>query len=436
MSKSVQGLEFFKPAVAAFRNETGVNAVPDWLLEMRDRGSMRLEQEGLPTRQLEAWKYTNLTLLLEGTWEAAESLSDSELPDRRLFASFVGDKSGEIVLLNGRLIKPWSTPSIERVKVLTANEIEMRPAFNLREPIQESVNASFLRDVIVIDIEPGTVLKKPLVISTFSLGTHNLTKWSVAAPRLVINVGVGCEVAVVEMSGGEGRTINASVTSINIAKGSRLTHARVNANQDSGIQMGSTQICVARDAYCETFQFTLGGRLSREDLNIYLNESGAEAVLDGLYLVDGKRHVDHATVVEHAAPHTSSSQLYKGVLNDEARAVFSGKVRIHRDAQKSTAAQLNNNLILSKRAEIDTKPELEIDADDVKASHGATIGQIDPDHIFYLRARAISEIDAIKMLSKGFAQDVAFRISNDGVRAFAEQAVEAALAKTEKAHVH
>ncbi len=436
MSQSVEGLEIFKPAVVAFRNEPGVNAVPDWLLAMRDRGSARLEKDGLPTRQLEAWKYTNLAPLLEGTWEAAESLTDDTLPDRRLFSTFDGDKSGDIVLLNGRFIRTWSTASIDRIKIRTSNEVEMMPAADPRELIQESVNASFMRDMIVIDIEPGTILKKPLVISTFSLGTHSLTKWSVSAPRVVINVGAGCEVAIIEMTGGEGRTINASVTSLRIAKGSRVTHARVNSNQDSGIQLGSTQVSIARDAFCETFQFTLSGRLSREDLNIYLNETGAEAVLDGLYLVDGKRHVDHSTVVEHLAPHTSSSQLYKGVLNDESRAVFNGKVRIHRDAQKSNASQLNNNLILSKRAEIDTKPELEIDADDVKASHGATIGQIDPDHVFYLRARAISEVDAIKILSKGFAQDVAFRISNDGVREFAQKSVEAALSKTEKAHVH
>jgi Fe-S cluster assembly protein SufD len=169
---------------------------------------------------------------------------------------------------------------------------------------------------------------------------------------------------------------------------------------------------------------------SREDLDILLTEPGAEALLDGLYLADGKRHVDHSTNVEHIAPHTTSSQLYKGILNDESRAVFNGRVHIHRDAQKSMAAQLNNNLILSKRAEIDTKPELAIDADDVKASHGATIGQIDPEHVFYLLARAILEDDAIKMLAKGFAQDVAFRIQNDVIRPVIEKVVEKRLEKT------
>ena len=203
---------------------------------------------------------------------------------------------------------------------------------------------------------------------------------------------------------------------MNIAKGSRVSHARFNLTQASGVQLGYTQIAQARDSFCETYQFSLSGRISREDLEIRLNESGAEVVLDGLYMTDGVRHVDHSTSVEHAAPHTTSSQLYKGILNDESRAVFNGRVRIHRDAQQVNASQLNNNLLLNKRAEVDTKPELEIDADDVKASHGATIGQIDPEHVFYLRARAIPEKEALQMIANGFAQDVAFRIRNTEIR--------------------
>ena len=445
---SLSGIENLKPAYAALLNEPSSRAVPDWLIDIRRSGEARMLSDGLPTRSLEAWKYTNLAPLLEGEWVVAEAFVDDELPARDLFPVYDGDKSAEIALLNGRLVLPWSSKDFGPITVRTSNEVEALPALATfepkssgalgarRSPIQGSLNASLLRDVIVIDIKPGTILKKPFVISTFSFGTESLTKWSAAAPRLVINVGAGCEFAIVEMSGGEGRTINVPMTSINVAKGSRVSHARLNTNQDAGVQLGYTQISIGRDAFCETFQFTLGGRLSREDLDVHLTESGAEVSLDGLYLADRKRHVDHSTNVEHIAPHTTSSQLYKGILNDESRAVFNGRVHIHRDAQKSMAAQLNNNLILSKRAEIDTKPELEIDADDVKASHGATIGQIDPEHVFYLRARAIPEADAIKMLAKGFAQDVAFRIQNEAIRSATEKLVAKFLAKSEAGHGH
>lgn len=383
------------------------------------------------TRGTEAWKYTNLAPLTEGSWEAAEAFGPDELPARSVFPSYDGEKSGEIVLLNGRLVSEWSTLQIPGLKVRLSNEAHALDVSNGALPTQAALNGALIGDVLLIEFAAGTSLKKPLVISNFSFGTESLSKWSVAAPRVAVTVGAGCDVALVEMSGGEGRTIGLPVTSISVAKGARLSHARFNLSQEAGAQLGYTQISLGRDAFTETFQFTLSGRLNRENLLVRLTEPGAEAMLDALYLADGKRHVDHATAVEHLAPQTTSSQLYKGVLNDEARAVFNGRVHIHQIAQQSNAAQLNNNLILSKRAEIDTKPELEIDADDVKASHGATIGQLDPEHIFYLRARAITESDAIKILSKGFAQDVAFRIKNEFIRVAAESIVARVLAKTE-----
>jgi Fe-S cluster assembly protein SufD len=441
------GVEQMKPA---FEGLATARAVPDWLLELRSAGEVAVTRDGLPTRALESWKYTNLSPLIEGKWEIAEEFAFDDLPGRELFPSWAGASSGEVAVVNGVFVNEW-TRVPAGVRVTTANQLESSPvrtagasALSSTGPIspvwnastgspekqiaQLSLNAAFMRDVIVIEIEPGTILKEPLVISNFSFGTESLTKWSVSAPRIVINVPQGCDIAVVEMSGGQGRTISIPVTHLNVAKGSRVSHARMNMTQASGVQLGYTQVSQARDSFVETYQFSLGGRISREDLEIRLNESGAEAVLDGLYLVDGRRHVDHSTNVEHAAPHTTSSQLYKGILNDESRAVFSGRVRIHRDAQQVSAAQLNNNLLLSKRAEVDTKPELEIDADDVKASHGATIGQIDPEHVFYLRARAIPEAEAVQMLANGFAQDVAFRIRNEAIRLGAGAIVAAKLA--------
>jgi Fe-S cluster assembly protein SufD len=443
--KTPFGYAQLKSAYDAFASEADAKAVPDWVLNLRESGARVWETKGLPTRQDERWKYTNLNVLLEGSWQPAEALAADELPSRSRFPQYEGEKAAEIVLLNGRFIPEWSSVKVDGLNVRMANDLEALPLAAAyaegapqnagvpfaHAPIQDALNASFARDVIAIDIKPAANIKKPIVITSYSFGSESLNAWSVASPRVVITVGKVAEVAFVEFSSGEGRTLALPSTTIRLEKGARVSHARINASKNEAAQLGYTRIDLTRDSFCETYQFSLSGRLSREDLDIRLLEPGAEAVLDGLYLVDGKRHADHSTTVDHFAPQTLSSQLYKGILADDSRAVFNGRVRIHRDAQQSNAAQLNNNLLLSKRAEADTKPELEIDADDVKASHGATIGQLDPEHIFYLRARAIPEREARGMLARGFAQDVAFRIRNEALRDGATRAVDKALANVD-----
>ena len=211
---SVSGVEQLKPGMTALAD---LRSVPDWLLNLREAGSASVLREGLPTRSLEAWKYTNLAPLLEGTWESAEAFAADELPARNLFPTWSAASSGDVVLLNGVFLNEWSKIPA-RVRVRTSNQLEESPvrtpslkpeqAWSAKtgtpekQVMQVSLNAAFMRDLVVIDIEPGTVLKEPLVISTFSFGTESLTKWSASAPRVVINVPPGCDIAVVEMTGG------------------------------------------------------------------------------------------------------------------------------------------------------------------------------------------------------------------------------------------
>lgn len=382
------------------------------------------------TKGTERFKYTNLKSFLEGTWEAAEILSVEDLPARSRFTQYEGERSGEIVLMNGRYVPEWSNVAVEGLTIRSRNVASgtMAKSGSTEGAVaQDLIATGFLTEAIEIEIAPKAVLKKPIIITNYVIGGENLTIWTVASTQIQIKVGKLAEVAFVEYFNGEGRTLSVPVTTIQADQGARISHLRVNAAEAQAAHIGMTRISQSRDSFCETYQLSLSGRLIREDLEVRLMEPGAEALLDGLYLVDGKRHADHATTVEHVAPQTLSSQLYKGILADESRAVFNGRVRIHRDAQQSNAAQLNNNLLLSKRAEADAKPELEIDADDVKASHGATIGQLDPEHIFYLRTRAIPEKQAKAMLARGFAQDVAFRVRNEFLRAGAVKAVDKAL---------
>ncbi|HVK62647.1 MAG TPA: Fe-S cluster assembly protein SufD, partial [Bdellovibrionales bacterium] len=400
------------------------------LREYRDLAAGVWRARGIPTRRDERWKYTDLSTLRQSIWAAADPLDAESLPSKSDFKWYSGEKSAEITLVNGRFVPSWSNTEVSGVRVMSAADLASNNAKDLPQLSQvlekvidtssddvfEALNTSFMNDVVIIEVAAGTVLKSPIIINTFAKTTDSLSEIAVVSPRIVLRIGTRAEASVVENASGNGRYFSMGMTDILVSASARLTHVRLNRENENSIHIGSTQISQLRDSRCETFQFTLGGALSRENLAIRLSETGAEAVLDGLYLADGKHHVDHFTSVDHIAPHTTSAQLYKGILNGEARAVFNGRVHIHRDAQKSNAAQMNNNLLLSSKAEVDTKPELEIDADDVKASHGATIGQIDPEHVFYLRARAVPKEQAVRMLSHGFAADVAFRIGNESVR--------------------
>jgi Fe-S cluster assembly protein SufD len=177
-----------------------------------------------------------------------------------------------------------------------------------------------------------------------------------------------------------------------------------------GVAISRTAVTQDRDSRFHSLHFSFGGRILRHDLNVVLSGEGAETELDGLYAVKSGRHIDHHTVVEHAVPHTRSRQVYKGIIHDGGKSAFNGKILVCKDAQQTDAAQLNKNLLLGDKAEANTKPELMILADDVKCSHGATVGQLNADEVFYLESRAIPRELATKMLVRGFAEDVLNRI--------------------------
>jgi Fe-S cluster assembly protein SufD len=176
---------------------------------------------------------------------------------------------------------------------------------------------------------------------------------------------------------------------------------------------GAVTAVLDKGSRLETVSLTAGARLARINVNVHFKAPDAECFLDGLYLTRGNEHVDHHTTVDHEVGHCRSHQLYKGILSDQSRAVFNGKVFIRKDAQSTEAYQTNKNLLLSREAEVDTKPQLEIDANDVKASHGAAIGSINPAELFYLQSRCISKADAMAMLCRGFADDVVMRVTDD-----------------------
>jgi Fe-S cluster assembly protein SufD len=214
-----------------------------------------------------------------------------------------------------------------------------------------------------------------------------------------------------------GQGLANAVTEILLGPGASAEHTSVLEGSTGGFHVGTVYVRQAAASRFTARTFALGGRLVRRDVRVVFAGEEAESSLDGLYVVTGTEHVDHHTLVDHAVPHCTSRELYKGVVAGESRAVWNGAVVIRPDAQKSDAAQSNMNLLLSADATVNTKPELQIFADDVKCSHGATVGQLDDDQLFYLRARGIGEASARALLTQAFAREIVERVSHDALRA-------------------
>lgn len=412
-----------------------------WLRDVRNRDAARWRKMGLPKRQSERWRYMDLKPL--------ESVkihlpAPSTLPRRELFPSF-SDVAAEIVFLNGHFVPEWSNcPETQGVSIsLLAKTFaeclehgwsrerqhkfsefrkHVETADTDRETVFASMNTSFVQDAVLVNVDSTVTLEKPIVICYFTDASLNLgaetTTVAMTSPRVFVHLQKLAQASVLEcFHGRDGATyMTNAVTDLRVDQGASLSHCKVQLEGADAWHLGTTRVHQKRDSKAETHQFTFGAKLSRNDLHIGLEDEGAEALLNGLYVASAQQYVDNYTLVDHISAYTTSEQVYKGLLDGEARAVFNGHVRIFRDAQKSNATQLNNNLVLSKKAEINTRPELEIDADDVKAAHGATIGQLDPEHVFYLQARAIPKEQAVAMLAKGFAQDIAFRVRDPHLR--------------------
>jgi Fe-S cluster assembly protein SufD len=413
-----------------------------WLRKARERDVLRWRSEGLPTRRNEAWKYTSIAPITDSDVVLADALDTSKPPPRADFAKFNVPHAAEIAFYNGHFVPQWSDlGAVKGLSVLVLSELleecindgwtperkERLAAFREhvetsdadRENVFAAMNTSFMQDAVLIWVDDNVSIKEPVVVSFYSEEKKNPAELSMSAPRVFAHLGKNARAGLVEFySGREGaRYFVNAVSDVRLEEGAKLSHCKLQSESAKAIHVGTTRIHQKRSSFAETFQFSFGAELSRQELHIGLDGEGAETVLDGLYMVKDKQHVDHHTCVDHMVPHTSSQQVYKGILDGDARAVFNGRVHIHRDAQKSNAAQLNKNLLLSAKAEVDTKPELEIDADDVKAAHGATIGQIDPEHVFYLQARSIPKDQAVQMLARGFAKDVVFKIGDEHIRA-------------------
>ena len=235
-------------------------------------------------------------------------------------------------------------------------------------------------------------------------------------PRLKIILEEGAELTLLEQHIGQGAYWKNMATEIVIGANARLNHIRIQEDSNQAVQTNMVHITMERDSHLNSFSLNLGGKLTRHDIHAVLNGPNIECSLNGISLLQGKQHGDTTILMEHAAPHCRSNQFYRTILADESRGVFQGKVHVHKVAQKTDGYQLSNTLLLSPKAEMDTKPELEIYADDVKCSHGATTGQLDEEPLFYLRSRGLTKKEARLLLIQAFVDEVADKIADDKVK--------------------
>jgi Fe-S cluster assembly protein SufD len=398
-----------------------------WLARLREAGLDRFAALGFPTRKVEEWKYTDLAALRKVPFAPAPRpvarMDVGSLPTLVMGRQPVH----RLVFVNGRfradLTSVGKLPQGVQITGLAnalggdadaleghlgrVGEIDAMPFVAL--------NTAFIGDGFVLRLPRGAVLEEP--VEVVFVGTAADTPL-VYHPRNLILAGAGSRATIIEYHVGNGSSpyfANAA-TEILVEDGAVLRHCKVQDEGSKAFHIATTQARIGKDATFDSFVFSVGGRLSRNEIRVRLDAPGADCRLNGAYMMKGRQHVDNTTVIDHACPQTTSRELYKGVLDGEARAVFQGKIVVRPDAQKISGHQANHTLLLSDAAEIDTKPELEISADDVKCSHGATAGALDEDALFYLRSRGIPESAARSILIEAFLGEVIDGIALAGLR--------------------
>jgi Fe-S cluster assembly protein SufD len=379
---------------------------PAWLADRRRLAIERFSLLGIPTTHDEEYKYTSLKTLAGKAWSPASATS-VETPS----VDYAGKEAARLVFVDGNLVSATGDASLLSSLQSRLSDVEghLTRYADFESHALTALNTAFFTDGALVEIPEKAVIEGPIHIVWVSTGQAG----TVAHPRTLILAGRSSQASVIEsfvsLAGGAA-WIN-PVTEIVAEENARIEHFAVQQQGSGAIHTSVIQGLSERNGYISTISLSFGARLARNDVRVKLNGEGAECALDGLFVVNGKQHVDHHTVIDHASPHCNSHQLYKGVLDGEARGVFNGKIFVRRDAQKTDAIQNNNNLLLSPKAEIDTKPQLEIDANDVRCTHGATIGQLNAEALFYLQARGIGAVQARHLLTYAFAADLLERVN-------------------------
>ncbi len=391
------------------RAETGH---PAWLNTFQDERFANFEKAGIPTVKNEEWKYTNLAQLSK---EKFDALTDSEGAIPEEYNTYVNKDELNIVFTNGTLnnelsnITEISGVEIKTLKnALVENEEEIK-AILAKNDIGNTdafieLNNALINDGVFIKAKKGTVSEE--LIHIVHLTTTD--KPIVNNIRTIIVLEESTEINVLESYvafGNNAKYLSNSLTDCFVNDNATLHYVKAQTESEASYHIGNTRVSVERNANFKGFTLTTNSGFTRNELDIVINGEGSDGTLHSLYSIFNEQHVDNHTSVDHRVPNCTSNQLYKGILNDASHAVFNGKIFVRDIAQQTNSYQLNKNLLLGKKAHVDTKPQLEIFADDVRCTHGATIGQLEEDEIFYLQTRGVSRKDAIRIIATGFAEE-------------------------------
>jgi Fe-S cluster assembly protein SufD len=415
---------------------------PAWLTGARRAGMARFRELGFPTTRQEAWRFTSVAPIARaaGVRAGRDGAASEEARDllRRVALADVP----AVVLLDGRFAPELSSlaglpPGVVVSDLMSAlgshRELIERHLTHVADATHQpfvALNTAFLDGGVLVVIPARTTLTSPLQLTMVTTGAAGRGgTMTVSHPRVLLVAGERGEGQLVETYVGpdDRPYFTNAVTEVVLDAGAILDHYKLQREGSQAAHLGSMYVEAARSSTFSSHSLALGGQLVRNDVVATLGGEGAECTLNGLYLAGGTALVDNHTTIDHAQPHCPSHEIYKGILWDRARAVFNGKIIVRPDAQKTDAKQTNKALLLSDQAQINTKPELEIFANDVKCTHGAAIGQLDEDALFYLRARGLTLAGARAMLIQAFAGDIIQRVKLPTLRAELERMLRARL---------
>lgn len=381
---------------------------------LRLRGVSFLNAQGLPTRKDEEWKYTNLKTLNEEKFVAVDDVNAKlSAETKNLIVAKMPKGFINIVFYNGKydaeLSQTADLPQGAKFQETTESSkanAEFIDAF-------EALNAAYFTKKYTLYVAAETSVPRP--VHFLFLSAMEGAAASMSNPQVSVEIGTRASAKFVESyfgQSGEKYFVNSQVD-IKLGESSKLTYVRLQNDSHEAINIGRTNFELSKSSQLHSLAYSTGAQLSRHNLLLELKAAEATAIIDGLYVVRGDQHVDNTTVIDHIVGACTTSQHYKGILADTSRAVFNGKVAIRQDAQKANSEQLNNNLLLSRYAEADSKPQLSIFADDVKAAHGSTVGQLDREELFYLESRAIPPDVAISMMSFGYVSELIYKLEDE-----------------------
>jgi Fe-S cluster assembly protein SufD len=416
--------------------QDGRGAESSWLDRLRQNAMDRFVEVGFPSVKEEEWKYTNVAAIARSNFKPATSSEEARQSDAELkqLDSVPEAGSSQLVFVDGRLRIDLSSLGAVSDQVVAIDLAEAladeRYGDMVRAQLSRqadyvvngftALNTAFIDHGAFVYIPKGVTVAAPIHLLFIARGENTAN-----FPRVLVVAAGNSNATIIEnyLTVEANQYLTNAVVEVVLEEGARLEHYKVQRESSDAFHVATTAVGLGRNSSYDTTTITFGAKLSRHDVVVTMDHEGAECWVDGLYLVTGDQHADTHSMIDHRQPNCTSHQLYKGILDGKSRAVFNGKVFVRHNAQKTDAMQTNKNLLLSNEARVDTKPQLEILADDVKCAHGAAVGQIDQDELFYLETRGIHPDLGRNLLTYGFAEEVIAKIKLDSIRNKLDEAV-------------